>query len=890
MKKFLFLVFILSIFHNFAFSQNITVKGKVVDAQSKEGLPSCNVFINGSTVGTNSDLDGNYHFNNLTVREFDLVFSYVGYKSVSKKIIAKDRETISMDVELVPTDNLLTEVKVKSKRDKKWEKQLKKFRTYFLGESSFADKCEIENAWVIDFEEKEDGFYAKAFEPLKIKNLALGYNITFVLTDFFVGKDMHKLGGNVYFTEMTPINKAILEEWFANRAFSYKKSPVYMFKSLVDNKLSEAGFSLFVPKPGSNSIRTDNFNAELGKSVVEYESSKMLGLGKSTELKKVFVVDNLEIHNQSVKSEYRTYQDVDYGISWMQVRGNNVHVNMEGVPLNPHDIVVSGDMDYLKVSGMLPSDYDPKSSVNEAYFLKFEKPPFAEAVHLHTDRDAYYQGDKLWFKAYLNYTSFAAKDTASKVLYVQLINQEKEILETQKLEVSNGFAHGNMTFSKEIPAGTYTLRSFTNYMRNFSKPLFSKSFPLLPRNEKFEIGKSEVETMDEKDPVVAKVESFDRSTGRLKLAFQDLVGNTIGANFSLSMGNPDFMPAFDVNPKIQENLSLGDIDKPMNRPFQMENGLSLSGVFLDKKRLPLKEEINIFVNILQNFSQTNSDANGNFVVKNLAFYGETDVYLQPVSKKLKEPIFIVKNDVNYPAVNSIYPEFSSKKIVAQSAYFVDVIQDQVADAVSKSDEPDKQKMLYGLPDYVIEENELNSNSGILGIQNSILKKVPSLQMQGGNFILRGGAISFFNSNAALILINGVPMGSFDSVEPNNIARVEVVARMANMYGDLGKNGIISFFLKDKKSAESEFQGKNFTKASIAGYHSPDVFVPASIKMMEVQNLPTVYWNPEILTNEMGFAEITIGQNLQMPLKICIEGVTEKNNPFRKVFFFDMEMH
>jgi hypothetical protein len=60
--------------------------------------------------------------------------------------------------------------------------------------------------------------------------------------------------------------------------------------------------------------------------------------------------------------------------------------------------------------------------------------------------------------------------------------------------------------------------------------------------------------------------------------------------------------------------------------------------------------------------------------------------------------------------------------------------------------------------------------------------------------------------------------------------------------------------------------------------------------MEVQNLPTVYWNPEILTNEMGFAEITIGQNLQMPLKICIEGVTEKNNPFRKVFFFDMEMH
>jgi hypothetical protein len=126
MKKLLFLAFTLSVFHPFAFSQNITIKGKVVDAQSKEGLPSCNVFINGSTIGTNSDLDGNYQFNNLTVREFDLVFSYVGYKSVSKKIVAKDSETISIDVELVPSDNLLTEVQVKSKRDKKWEKQLKK--------------------------------------------------------------------------------------------------------------------------------------------------------------------------------------------------------------------------------------------------------------------------------------------------------------------------------------------------------------------------------------------------------------------------------------------------------------------------------------------------------------------------------------------------------------------------------------------------------------------------------------------------------------------------------------------------------------------------------------------------------------------------------------------
>ncbi len=884
MKKFLFTVFLFCFFQHIAFSQNITIKGKVVDAQSKEGLPSCNVFINGSTVGTNSDLDGNYQFNNLTVREFDLVFSYVGYKSLSKKIIAKDGETITMDVELAPSDNLLTEVQVKSKRDKKWEKQLKKFRTYFLGESNFADKCEIENAWVIDFEEKEDGFYAKALEPIKIKNLALGYNITFDLTDFFVGKDMHKLGGNVYFTEMTPSNKAKLEEWFTNRAFSYKKSPVFMFKSLVDNKLAEAGFSLFVPKPGSNAIRTDDFDSEIGKSVISYESSKMVGLGKSPEMKKIYIVNNLEIHNQSVKSELRTYQGIDYGISWMQVRGNNVHVNKEGVPLNPQDIVVSGDMDYLKVSGMLPSDYDAKSSANEAYFLKFEKPPFAEAVHLHTDRDAFYQGDKLWFKAYLNYTSFAAKDTASKVLYVQLINSREEIVETQKVEVSNGFAYGNLAFSKELPTGVYSLRSFTNYMRNFSKPLFSKSFPVLSRNEKFDIALITNQSEFDKERVVVKINTFNSQNGLLKFAFQDLAGNAIGANFSLAVGNPEFMPDLAGNSEISEDLSLKDIDKPMNKPFLMESGLSLKGVFLDKKRMPLKEEINIFVNNLQNFSQTNSDPNGNFVFNGLTFYGETDVYLQPVSKKLKDPIFIIKSDINYPTVSSKMPSFETKKVLSTIPYFEDIVPPAAQAEQAKSEDPQKQKMLYGRPDYVVEENEINRNNGVFGIQNSILKKVPSLQMQGGNFVLRGGASSVFNSNAALILLDGVPMGSINSIDPNNIARIEIVARMANMYGDMGRNGIISVFLKDKKSSESDFDGKNFTKASVEGYNAPDVFMPASIKMSKTQNIPTVYWNPEILTNEKGLVEISIGQNLTLPLKICIEGVTQKNIPFRKVFF------
>lgn len=869
------------LFPFFSIAQNIIVKGKVKDAESKEGLPSCNIFVNGSTIGTNSDLDGNFQLSNLTAKEFDLVFTYVGFKTVTKKIVAKEGETVILDIELAPSDNVLTEVQVKSKRDKKWEKQLKKFKTYFLGESEFAEKCELENAWVLDFEEKEDGFYAKALEPLKIKNSALGYQITFDLYDFYLGKDLHRIGGNVYFSELTPTNKAKLEEWFANRAYSYKKSPAFLFKSLVDNKLEDNGFQLYAPKPGSNAVRTDNFESELGKSVVAYDSKNMVGLGKTPNSKKIFVRDNLEIHNQAVKSDLRTYQGIDYGISWMQVRGNNVYVNENGTPQNYQDIVVSGDMDYLKVAGILPSDYDVKSSANEAYFLKFEKAPFAEAVHLHTDRTAYYQGDKMWFKAYLNYSSFAAKDTASKVLYVQLIDESKKIIETQKLEISNGFGYGSINLPTDLPKGNYQIRSFTNYMRNFENLMFSSVIPVLARNEK--ITNIDPYLTDSVEfSVRPSIEIFDIKTGELLISFKDLTGNPLGVNISLAVTNPLYSPELGLNTDIRKDLNIKNINRPKAMPFLMENGLEINGIFLDKKRAPLQNELNVFVNNLQNFSQTVSDANGNFVFKGLAFYGETDIYLQPVSKKIKDHIFIIKNDANYPTVNISPATLKGNVVVNTEPWFKENI--NVEEVVQEKGKDKRQKMLYGRPDYVIEENEINATNGTLGIINSILKKVPSMQVRGGNFVLRGGATSVFNSNSALILIDGVPMGSISSVNPNNILRVEVVARMSNMYGDLGKNGIVSVFLKDKQSDSEDLVGKNFTKVDIKGYNIAEVFLPQNIKMTKPESLPTSYWNPEILTDEKGKASINIGENAILPLKVTIEGVSQSNVPFRKVFF------
>lgn len=91
-KKLLFLFF--TFFTLNIYAQNVTMTGTVVDV---ENLPliGVNVIIKGSTVGTTTDLDGNF---SLEGKKGDvLVFSYIGmvsqeiaFKGQPLKIIMKD--------------------------------------------------------------------------------------------------------------------------------------------------------------------------------------------------------------------------------------------------------------------------------------------------------------------------------------------------------------------------------------------------------------------------------------------------------------------------------------------------------------------------------------------------------------------------------------------------------------------------------------------------------------------------------------------------------------------------------------------------------------------------------------------------------------------------------
>ncbi|MBN1597548.1 MAG: mucoidy inhibitor MuiA family protein [Bacteroidales bacterium] len=82
-----------------------TVSGKVIDGSSGEPLPGVNVMVQGTTIGTITDLDGNFSItvpNNAT----NLTFSYVGYVQQTQPI-SNSRITVYLNMDKMELDEVV---------------------------------------------------------------------------------------------------------------------------------------------------------------------------------------------------------------------------------------------------------------------------------------------------------------------------------------------------------------------------------------------------------------------------------------------------------------------------------------------------------------------------------------------------------------------------------------------------------------------------------------------------------------------------------------------------------------------------------------------------------------------------------------------------------------
>ncbi|WP_373495284.1 carboxypeptidase-like regulatory domain-containing protein [Aquiflexum sp.] len=894
------------------FGQTGSIIGKVTDNQTGEPLPFCNVFINNTTIATTTDFEGNYELKELPEGEFEIGFSFIGYEAIQKPASIKPGGQLTINVALVSLEQELSDVEIKASRDRAWERDLRKFRNFFLGNDNMASQCEILNPWVIDFpdDNTNNNFRAIAFQPIEIKNNALGYSLTFDLKEFVFTPQNSIISGATRFMELETDNSKTKQLWQKNRLDTYLKSPANMFRAMIQNNHNQEGFYLYGDKAGgsaSRNLRSDVFSNELGNSIVEYKPENLVSPGKKPGEFRILMKGRIEIHYEKGYATVNTYKDAPYPISWLEVKGNYVNISSNGMVLNPKDVTFSGDMDKSKVSALLPMDYKPNLGDRIDVQLAKDANSLQEKVYLHTDRPYYYKGDQLLFKAYFQFANPELKRELSKILYVELISGNRDLIVQKKFKIENGQAVGEIFLPDTLKQKEYYLRAYTSWNRNYGpESYFVKALPVLSTYDRI---LSSDKPQDPDVPIKTSFVSDKESYGKrekvsLLVSLKDEDGRPVSANLSASVRDTHYASIIPESVNIENSLMLLEVPKNITTEkfnFPIEREWNVYGRFLNEKAKPTSTPFTVYLNNFEGMLELESDKDGNFVLEELDFYGPVDFAFLALDKKGRtfgsfeliprlNPPFFVPSHIDFPKISTTNESIFEGMEEEEET----VVLEQVTIETQKEDYT--KRAIYGRADHVVSGDKLNRNGSVSDLLNSLKAQIPGMSVTTTLQIrIRGGATSANLSMEPLVMVDGAVMPSGPSaraadniagINPNDIDRIEVVSRMSSMMGDLGRNGIIAIYLKRGVSETPVLSGNTpgLNSLEIDGFGYGGSFVPFDYSLEEehpeIDQRVTLYWNPYLVTDSDG-GQVNLEfytNDSDSPKIVVVEGLTIDGKP------------
>jgi hypothetical protein len=360
------LIFVCFFYPVILLSQVWQIKGSIFDASTKKPLAFANVFLNKTTLGTVADSSGHFLIRHVPAGNYEIIGSFIGYASFRDTIEIKNGKLLEIEIKLKSEAKKLDEIIVEVKKDKEWEKNLKKFNRVFLGTGKEAKSCRIVNSYVLDFiyENGSEGkvLKANASKPLEIENLYLGYWLIYYLQDFSAiagtfATSAYSIIGDQRFEPIKTKDSTLIHQWLNRRMETYLGSHRHLFKAIIDHRLKEEGFDLFF----ESEVKRDVY---IPKSV---STTKLINLDPS-KIKVNTLGDGryqielgmTEVHysrkSQNVGTLYTTY---DLEVSWLNPKKGYLIVDSNGIVINSLDMIVAGAMFEKRVASHLPHDYKP---------------------------------------------------------------------------------------------------------------------------------------------------------------------------------------------------------------------------------------------------------------------------------------------------------------------------------------------------------------------------------------------------------------------------------------------------------------------------------------------------------------------------------------------------
>jgi hypothetical protein len=364
-------------------SYSYTINGKVITAQSKQGIAGAVVFINNTQKYALTDSSGNFSIENISETYFDIVVAHKLYAKLIYRYSAGNiGKKLSFELEQAPVDSVLIQSDSLIRLNNlKWSNA---FMSNFVGISEYAD-CEVLNPEVLRFfyEPKKNILTIKATDQIRIINEALGYLMNICLDDFVIEGTVISYNRQIYFKPLHSKNAAVAEKWNSNREKLYKGSLQHFMRSFYTNTLENEGFSIrkisriYDNEPAFQKY-TRSSEINVAKTVFVNDSTN--NSGRFIDM--IERINTNEIRKQDVNSQavfftsknpvQVTYKNAylpydylryigfkNYATSFISsIETNPIRIESNGSYFESANIFIDGYWAWLKIASKLPGDYN----------------------------------------------------------------------------------------------------------------------------------------------------------------------------------------------------------------------------------------------------------------------------------------------------------------------------------------------------------------------------------------------------------------------------------------------------------------------------------------------------------------------------------------------------
>ncbi|MGZ3871714.1 MAG: carboxypeptidase regulatory-like domain-containing protein [Mucilaginibacter sp.] len=512
-------------------SAQYSIKGRVISQNDTKPVAYASVFLSNATIGDKTTADGNFTLQNIKPGKYELVVSIIGFETYNQTVTVNS-DLILPDITIYPKSITLNEVKIiKPKTDFERQRNYDWFKEVFLGATAFAKDCNILNPEVLDlsYDDRTGVLTASSVDFLVVLNNALGYKIKYLLKEFTLNNadEQNKsfsYSGLVSFEELKGAS-AGQEHWTEKRQEAYEGSEMHFLRSAAARRIAEEGFQVLrVPtnpaRPNELLITEKLRLFQALKKDKAFRDSlkyweKMESLPKTLDKLVAIPLKTDDIitgpdkqglyaisgQNDDLYITYNKYRHlnriamsqldnaVNTDNTLLSFNSHKAFFDKNGTITNPQSLAYRGVWLRTGLAGLLPTDYEPQQSglmpvdsnlvkkVNER-LTAYSKAHETEKAYLHFDKPYYAAGDTMYFKAYAVQGDAHTPSHASKLLYVELMNDSHNVSKSIILELTNGVGWGDFALPDTLPAGNYRVRAYSQWMLADNQPFFDQTIPV----------------------------------------------------------------------------------------------------------------------------------------------------------------------------------------------------------------------------------------------------------------------------------------------------------------------------------------------------------------------------------------------------------------------------